>query len=82
MPIHMGIMCETCGTVHFIVTSPGIELSHIIGGTYQLLCKPPCSAVRTFTKTDTRPYRVSDDVFANGYAGVGEYETVESGPIS
>jgi len=33
MAIHMGIMCDACGTVHFIATSPGIKLSYAIDGT-------------------------------------------------
>jgi hypothetical protein len=82
MAIHMGIMCDACGTVHFIVTSPGIALSETISGPYQLACKPPCSATKYFTKADMRPYRVSDEVFAKGYATVGDYEVIDSGPIS
>ena len=81
MAIHMGIMCDACGTVHFIVTSPGILLSRGIGEPYQLTCKPPCSATKRFTRADMRPFRVSSDVFAKGYAKVGEYESVE-GPIT
>lgn len=82
MAIHVGVMCDVCGTVHFIVTSPGIHLSQNIGGPYQLNCKPPCSAMKYFTKTEMLPYRVPSDVFAKGYALVREYEAVESGPIT
>ena len=77
MAIHMGIMCETCGKVHFIGTSPGIELSRKGKGMYQFTCKRPCPAVREFRKDEMRPYRASDYVFKRGYADVGEYELVQ-----
>jgi hypothetical protein len=77
MAIHMGIMCDACRTVHFIVTSPGLELSHTFEGMYKLTCQPSCSAVRQFRREEMRPYRVANDVFARGYAEAGEYELVE-----
>ena len=40
MTIHMGILCDGCGTVHFIATSPGVELVTKIGGPYKVTCKP------------------------------------------
>ncbi len=79
MTIHMGIMCEACRTVHFIGTSPGVELVKTIGGPYTLACKPPCEAVRQFRRDEMRPYRVSDELFSTGYAEPGEYELVEGG---
>jgi hypothetical protein len=82
MAIHMGIMCDACGTVHFIATSPGLELSHSIEGMYRLACKPPCSRARHFRKDEMRPYRVSGDIFNTGYADVGEYELVQGGSIT
>ena len=82
MAIHMGIMCDACGTVHFIASSPGIELSHTIEGMYKLTCKPPCSGAKHFRRDEMRPYRVSDDIFHAGYAEVGEYELVEGGWIT
>ena len=36
MPIHMGIMCDACRKVHFIVTSRGIKLSERVEGMYLL----------------------------------------------
>jgi hypothetical protein len=54
MPIHMGIMCETCRKVHFIATSPGIQLSRTTEGIYRLTCKPPCPEVREFRKEGMR----------------------------
>jgi hypothetical protein len=55
MPIHMGIMCDACRTVHFIATSPGIQLSRTTEGIYRLTCKPPCPEVREFRKEGMRP---------------------------
>ena len=78
MSVHMGIMCDACGRVHFVATSPGIELSQTTEGIYRLTCKPPCSAVREFRKDRMRPYRASDDMFSRGYAEVGEYELVQA----
>lgn len=77
--IHMGILCEVCGVVHFIATSPGIRLSATMEGMYRLTCKPPCSEVKTFRKEAMHPYRVSEDIFKKGYAEVGEYEVLEKG---
>jgi hypothetical protein len=77
MAIHMGIMCDACGTVHFIATSPGIGLSDTGGRMYKLTCKPECSSVRHFRKEEMRSYRVADDIFNTGFAEVGKYELVE-----
>lgn len=82
MAIHMGILCDACKTVHFVASSPGIELSHSIEGMYKLTCKRPCSGTKHFRKDEMRPYRVSDGVFNTGYAEVGEYELVEGGRIT
>lgn len=81
MTIHMGILCDGCGTVHFIATSPGVELVTKIGGPYKVTCKPPCDAVRQFRPDEMPSYRVADDVFSRGYAEPGEYEVVEGGPF-
>jgi hypothetical protein len=77
MPIHMGVMCEACGKVHFVATSRGIQLSRTAEGMYRLTCKPPCPETREFRKEGMHPYRVSDDVFKRGYAEEGEYELVK-----
>jgi hypothetical protein len=76
MPIHMGIVCEACRKVHFIATSPDIQLSRPTEGIYKFVCKPPCPEAREFRKEGMYPYRVSDDVFRRGYADEGEYEFV------
>jgi hypothetical protein len=76
MAIHVGIMCEACGKVYFVATSPGIELSRKDKGMYQFTCKRPCSAVKDFRRDGLRPYRASDDIFERGYADVGEYDLV------
>lgn len=81
MAVHMGIMCDACGTVHFIATSPGVELVKTMDGPYKLTCKSSCSAGKYFTKSDMRPYRVADELFNRGYAEPGEYEVVEGGPF-
>lgn len=81
MAVHMGIICKACGTVHFIATSPGVELAKAIGDAYKVSCKPPCDAVRQFRPDEMRPYRVADEFFNRGYAESGEYEVVEGGPI-
>jgi hypothetical protein len=77
MAIHMGIMCEACGLVHFVASSPGITLSRNIEGIYRLACKAPCSEVKMFRKEAMHPYRVSEDVFKKGYAEAGEYEVLQ-----
>ena len=74
----MGIMCERCRKVHFTVTSPGIKLSGSVEGMYQLTCKPPCPEIREFRKESMHPYRVSDEMFRNGYAEEGEYELIRT----
>jgi hypothetical protein len=79
MPIHMGIMCDACRKVHFIATSPGIQLSRTTEGIYRLTCKPPCPEVREFRKEGMRPYRVSDTAFKTGYVEEGEDELVQGG---
>jgi len=79
MPIHMGIRCEECRTVHFVVTSSSIRFTGRLGGMYQFTCKPPCPEIKEFRKDGMRPYRVSEDVYRKGYAIEGEYEVVEKG---
>jgi hypothetical protein len=79
MPVHMGVMCEACGKVHFVATSRGIQLSRTVEGMYRLTCNPPCPETREFRKEGMHPYRVSDDVFKRGYAEEGEYELVQKG---
>jgi hypothetical protein len=79
MPIHMGIMCDACRTVHFIATSPGVRLSPTTKGMYLLSCRPPCPETREFRMDTMRPYRVSENAFGRGYAREGEYELVQGG---
>jgi hypothetical protein len=77
MPVHMGIVCERCRKVYFIVTSRAIKPIASMEGMYRLNCAPPCPEVRHFRKDSMRPYRVSEDVFRSGHAKEGEYELVE-----
>jgi hypothetical protein len=79
MPIHMGIMCDACRKVHFIVTSPGVRLSPTTKGMYLLSCRPPCPETREFRMGTMRPYCVSETVFKTGYAEEGEYELIPAG---
>lgn len=78
MPIHMGIMCETCRTVYLVVTSRGLKPSQSVAGMYRLHCNPPCPEFREFRKDGMRALRVSEDVFRIGCAKEGEYELVQA----
>ena len=77
MPIHMGVMCDKCRRVHFIGISPAIKPvpTH---GMYALIC-PFCLETKEFRKETLRPYRVSEEVFKNGYAKEGNYSSI---PVS
>jgi hypothetical protein len=77
MPVHMGVMCESCHKVYFVATSRAIKPSGSADGMCRLKCTPPCSEVREFRKDSMRPYRVTEDVFRSGCANEGEYELVE-----
>jgi len=76
MPIHMGVMCETCRKVHFIATSPTIRPSTANPGMYRLTCRVGCDETREFRKDTMCPYRVKDKVFQTGFAEQGEYEVI------
>ena len=76
MPIHVGIMCERCGKVHFIATSKRIDFAES-DGSFRLACMFPCGAIRHFRKQQMLPYAASDDVFSRGYAERNEYEPVQ-----
>ena len=75
MPIHMGIMCQRCGNVHFIATSSAIQCGRQ-RGIYQLNCPSPCYGTRDFGREDMSPYRVADALFRRGYALECEYDSV------
>lgn len=77
MPVHLGIMCESCRKVHFVATSHCIRPTALVAGMYRLRCTPPCPELRKFRKESMRPYRVSEEVFRSGCAKEGEYELVE-----
>lgn len=83
MPVHMGVMCEKCRTVHFISPSSDIQLSRSGEGVYLVKCTPPCSEAKDFRKDSMRPYRVSDEVFRRGYGKADECELVtEAKPLT
>ena len=79
MPIHVGIMCDTCRTVYLVATWRGITPSERDRGILTVACKPPCPDVREFRKEAMRPYRVTEDAFSRGYACEGEYEGIPAG---
>ena len=76
MGIHIGVVCEGCGKVYFVNTSPNITPSPKQKGMYQLICKAPCLGRRQFRKEEMFPFRVSASGFARGYASLGEYELI------
>ena len=78
MAMHVAIICNRCGTAHFVATSSGIRLPSLVGP-YQLTCS--CAARTHAHKNDMRMCRASDEAFARGYAKVGEYEVIDNGPI-
>jgi hypothetical protein len=76
MPISMGIICEKCGIVYLITTRASNQhincLPRTAGpGMFSLKCS--CGATRSFHKNDLKPYSVSTDVLARGFAKGGEY---------
>jgi hypothetical protein len=73
----MGVMCESCRTVHFVATSHYIRPIVSMAGMYRLNCTLPCPEVREFRKESMCPYRVSEDVFKSGHAKEGEYALVQ-----
>jgi hypothetical protein len=86
MLIQVGIMCERCGTVYFI-SHPDATLkcikrtpSSIVSGEYTLNCLPPCGAVRTFHKNDSKAYSVSTSCLDQGLARKGSYQEQASIP--
>lgn len=74
MPVHMGITCDRCRRLHFILTSPGIK-STPTPGMYLLSCRF-CMEKREFRKETMRAYRVQDQVFKTGFAEEGEYDSI------
>jgi hypothetical protein len=52
VPVHIGVMCETCRKVLFVGTWRGITPSERDAGLLKLTCKPPCPAVRELGKTN------------------------------
>ena len=74
MAVRVGILCPSCMTVRFIATSSHISLVSETKNSYSLECT--CGRVSRFSKRDMRPYLVSNEVFTEGVARDGEYETV------
>lgn len=71
MPISMGIICEKCGIVYLITTRASCLPRTADPGMFSLNCS--CGATRSFHKNDLKPYSVSTDVLARGFAKGGEY---------
>jgi len=78
MPVHMGIVCDSCRKVHFIATSRDIKPSTLVAEMYLLQCTPPCPQVQEFRKENMRPFYVAEDAFQSGYAMQGEYVLVQA----
>jgi len=74
MAVHVGITCERCRTIHFILTSTGIKATPA-PGMFVLSCRF-CKETREFRKETMRPYRVQDQVFRTGFAKEGEYDAI------
>jgi len=74
MEVQMGIMCEKCRRIYFILTSSGIKPTDA-PEFYVLSCRF-CMEKREFRKDLIRPYRVPDQVFDSGSAAEGEYDPI------
>lgn len=74
MAVQMGIMCEKCRRIYFILTSSGIKPTDT-PGMYVLSCGF-CTEKREFRKELIRPYRVQGQIFGSGYATEGEYDSI------
>jgi hypothetical protein len=79
MPISIGIICESCGIVYLITARAHIALQPRTAdpGVFTLSCS--CGATRPFHKTDLRPYTVSTQVLARGFAIPGQYNEQHDG---
>jgi hypothetical protein len=77
MAVQMGIVCEKCRRIYFILTSSGITPTDT-PGVYVLNCGY-CKEKREFRRDTMRPYRVQDQVFRSGYATEGEHASI---PVS
>jgi len=80
MRISMGIACEKCAIV-YLITSTGnkhiARLPRIVGpGMFVLKCAG--GSRKSFHKSNLRPYVVSVQGYAKGYAKPGEYTTRQS----
>ena len=74
MAVQMGIMCEKCRRIYFILTSSGIKPADT-PGMYVLSCRF-CMEKREFRRDTIRPYRVQDQVFRSGYATESECDSI------
>jgi hypothetical protein len=72
MPVSMGILCERCRTVYFISPSCKSACVHYdrLRGEFKVACNPPCSVVLYFHRPMLRPYSISSEVLARGYADI------------
>ncbi|HVO59301.1 MAG TPA: hypothetical protein VMT53_00120 [Terriglobales bacterium] len=77
MPIHVGIVCESCERVYFIARTDRIEFLAETGE-YQLVCPAPCGVSRRFDKQRLAPFSVKTPHYSRGYANRGEYELVRT----
>jgi hypothetical protein len=77
MPIHVGIVCESCERIYFIARTDRIEFLAETAE-YQLVCPRPCGMMRRFDKERLAPFSVATQHYNRGYANKGEYELVRT----
>lgn len=79
MPICMGILCERCRTVYFVLRSEHsrhIQFDRACGD-FRLTCDPPCSAVIHFHRSMLRPYSIPDVELERGYADMSRCKPIK-----
>ena len=79
MPVAMGIACEKCGRVYFIVHPDNarrirFDDTDTLRPPYQLTCQ--CSAVHFFETREMLPYAISADSMQRGYAERASYTQI------
>ena len=73
----MGILCENCGALHPInaATKSGliVPMPRSAGSGMFILTCADCASLRSFHKSDLRPYGVTKQQCLRGYARRGQY---------
>jgi len=76
MPISMGIVCEKCGIVYVVSKAVGIQIEsmpHRAGPDMFILKYTACGRIRSFHKSELKPYTLSTRSATIGHAKPGEY---------